>query len=74
MNDIGQFALVTFTSILFLVDPIAVIPAYLAFVRKETPARRAATARAACVAAGLTLIIFAAAGDSILKLFAGSLS
>jgi len=30
MNDIGQFALVTFTSILFLVDPIVVIPAYLA--------------------------------------------
>jgi len=27
MTDIGQFALVTFTSILFLVDPIAVIPA-----------------------------------------------
>ncbi|MGK2963258.1 MAG: MarC family protein [Gemmatimonadaceae bacterium] len=69
MNDIGQFALVTFTSILFLVDPIAVIPAYLAFVRRESPQRRAATARAACVAAGLTLIIFAAAGDSILKLF-----
>lgn len=69
MNDIGQFALVTFTSILFLVDPIAVIPAYLAFVRRESPQRRAATARAACVAAGLTLIIFAAAGDSILRLF-----
>lgn len=69
MNDIAQFAVVTFTSILFLVDPIAVIPAYLAFTRTESGERRKATARAACVAAGLTLIVFAAAGDSILKLF-----
>ena len=69
MTDLGQFAVVTFTSILFLVDPIAVIPAYMAFVRRESPERRRATARAACVAAGLTLVIFASAGDLILKLF-----
>jgi len=31
MGDMTQFAFVTFTSILFLVDPIAVVPAYLAF-------------------------------------------
>ena len=65
----GQFAFVTFTSILFLVDPIAVVPAYLAFVRSESPERRKATARAACVAAGITLLVFASAGDLILKMF-----
>lgn len=65
----GQFAFVTFTSILFLVDPIAVVPAYLAFVRRESPERRKATARAACVAAGVTLLVFASAGDFILKMF-----
>ncbi len=64
-----QFAFVTFTSILFLVDPIAVVPAYLAFVRRESPERRKATARAACVAAGVTLLVFASAGDFILKMF-----
>ncbi len=69
MNDIGQFAFVTFTSILFLVDPIAVVPAYLAFVRSETPERRKATARAACVSAAITLIVFASAGDIILRMF-----
>ena len=69
MSDIVQFAVVTFTSILFLVDPIAVVPAYLAFVRKESPERRKATARAACVAAAITLILFAAAGDGILRIF-----
>ena len=69
MNDIGQFAVVTFTSILFLVDPIAIVPAYLSFVKTETPERRKATARAACVTAAITLIIFATAGDLILKVF-----
>ena len=65
----GQFAFVTFTSILFLVDPIAVVPAYLAFVRTENPERRKATARAACIAAAVTLLVFASAGDFILKMF-----
>lgn len=65
----GQFAFVTFTSILFLVDPIAVVPAYLAFVRTESPERRKATARAACIAAAITLLVFASAGDFILKMF-----
>lgn len=65
----GQFALITFTSILFLVDPIAVVPAYLAFVRSESPERRKATARAACLSAGITLLVFASAGDLILRMF-----
>ena len=69
MSDIGQFAIVAFTSILFLVDPIAIVPAYLSFTRKETPERRKATARAACVAATATLILFGFAGDLILRIF-----
>ncbi len=65
----SQFAFITFTSILFLVDPIAVVPAYLAFVRTESPERRKLTARAACVSAAITLLVFASAGDLILKMF-----
>jgi multiple antibiotic resistance protein len=69
LTGTAQFALVTFTSILFLVDPIAVVPAYLAFVQGEDAERRKATARAACVAAAVTLLIFASIGDGILRLF-----
>lgn len=65
----GQFAFITFTSILFLVDPIAVVPAYLAFVRSENPEQRKATARSACVAAAITLLVFASAGNFILGMF-----
>ena len=69
MNDFAQFALVTFTSILFLVDPIAVVPTFLAITQGETLERRRATARRACIAAGILLIVFAAAGNLIFRAF-----
>jgi multiple antibiotic resistance protein len=69
VNDIAQFALVTFTSILFIVDPIAVIPTYLVVTHRETPAQRAVTARRACVAATLLLLAFAFFGQAIFQLF-----
>src|ERR671916_1766663 len=69
MNELGQFALVTFTSTLFLVDPVAVIPAYLAFTRTDSVAHRRHTATLACIVAGIALLIFAAAGDLILRAF-----
>jgi multiple antibiotic resistance protein len=69
MSDVAQFALVAFTSVLFLVDPIAVIPAYLAFTRNDTAAHRRRTATVACIIAGIALLIFAAGGDVILRAF-----
>jgi multiple antibiotic resistance protein len=69
VNDFAQFALVTFTSILFLVDPIAVVPTFLAITQGETLERRRATARRACIAAGVLLIVFAAGGNLIFRAF-----
>ena len=69
MSSLIQFALVTFTSILFIVDPIAVVPTYLVITRRETPEQRAMTARRACIAAALILIVFALAGSFIFQLF-----
>ena len=69
MDELAQFALVAFTSILFLVDPIAVIPAYLAFTRADSAAHRRRTATVACIAAGIALLVFAAGGDLILRAF-----
>jgi multiple antibiotic resistance protein len=67
--SIAEFALVTFTSVLFIVDPIAVVPSYLVVTRTETAAQRAATARRACIAAALILIAFAIGGTLIFQLF-----
>lgn len=69
MNDLLQFALVTFTSVLFIVDPIAVVPTYLVITQDETPLQRRSTAARACVAAALLLIVFSIAGRLIFRLF-----
>ena len=62
-----QFAVVTFTSVLFIVDPIAVIPTYLVITNHETPEQRKRTARRACIAAALLLIGFGLAGRLIFQ-------
>lgn len=69
MGNLTQFALVTFTSVLFIVDPIAVIPTYLVITQGETPAQRAVTARRACVAATIILAAFALFGTLIFQVF-----
>lgn len=69
MLDFAQFALITLTSVLFIVDPIAVIPTYLVITRRETPEQRAVTARRACIAATLILVSFALGGTLIFKTF-----
>src|SRR5579872_4190416 len=69
MAPLGQFALVTLTSLLFIVDPIAVIPTYLVITSGSPPEERASTARRACIAATLILVVFAVAGTLIFQLF-----
>lgn len=69
MGHLPQFALVTLTSVLFIVDPIAVIPTYLVITQGETAAQRAATCRRACIAGTLILIAFAVGGTLIFGLF-----
>lgn len=69
MTGYLQFVLVTFTSVLFIVDPIAVVPTYLVITQAQTPAQRRITARRACVAATILLVTFAAVGRGIFELF-----
>jgi multiple antibiotic resistance protein len=69
MDDFAQFALVSFTSILFLVDPIAVVPTFLAITQGESQDKRRATALRACLAAAILLVVFAAGGNLIFRAF-----
>lgn len=66
--ELLQFALITFTSVLFIVDPIAVIPTYLVITRDETPVQRRRTALRACIAAAVLLIAFGLAGRFIFQI------
>lgn len=69
MQDVLQFALITLTSVLFIVDPIAAVPSYLVITQNETPAERKRTALRACVAMALLLVVFAAGGRFIFQAF-----
>lgn len=69
MSEYLQFALITFTSVLFIVDPIAVIPTFLVITQNESPRQRDLTALRASMAAALLLIAFAVGGKVIFRLF-----
>ncbi|MGH7669603.1 MAG: MarC family protein [Gemmatimonadaceae bacterium] len=69
MIELLQFGLVTLTSVLFIVDPIAAVPSYLVVTQNETAAERKRTALRACTAMGLMLVVFAAAGRFIFAAF-----
>ncbi len=69
MGDFLQHALIPFTAILFIVDPLAAVPAYLVVTQDESPAQRRRTALRACVSMALLLVVFAAAGEAIFRAF-----
>jgi len=69
MEELGRFALVTFTSVLFIVDPVAAIPTYLVITQQETPAERRRTARRACIAMTVLLVVFGATETMLFRAF-----
>jgi MarC family membrane protein len=58
-----------FTSVLFIVDPFAVIPTFLAMTARDTPAQRRVLARRGAWTCAITLIVFALGGSMIFKIF-----
>jgi multiple antibiotic resistance protein len=69
MDELPRFAFVTLTAMLFIVDPIAVIPTYLVITQDETADERRRTAFRACVAMTLLLLLFAATGTALFRVF-----
>src|ERR1700676_2036588 len=64
-----QFGLLTFTSIFFLVDPLAAIPTFLVITAADDAAERRRTAKTAAVTCCIVLLGFAFAGTLIFRLF-----
>jgi multiple antibiotic resistance protein len=64
-----QSAFITFTSLLFIVDPLAAVPAYLVITQDESSAQRRRTALLACAGMAVILLLFTAAGSFIFRLF-----
>ena len=68
-----KFALVTFSAIFFVIDPLANVPIFLTITATDTPDQRRKTAVRAALAAWITLSTFAIAGGLIFKAFGISL-
>jgi multiple antibiotic resistance protein len=69
MRDLFTLSLVAFSAVFFVVDPLAVLPVFLAITASETPAQKRATALRAAITCGITLTVFAAAGSLIFRFF-----
>lgn len=67
-DDLG-FALLAFTSMLAIVNPLGAVPIYVTLTGDFTPERRLATLRDAIAAAIAALAVFAVAGPLILRVF-----
>lgn len=63
-----QFGLLAFSSLIAMLDPIATAPLFVDLT-KNAPDKRKQTAFRACMAAGITLLLFALAGGAIFSFF-----
>src|SRR2546423_8083462 len=62
------YILLASSSLFVIVDPLAVVPAFLAMTPTDTPEQRTRMAGLACCVMAGVLIVFAAAGQLIFKL------
>jgi len=64
---LSEYMLLAASSLFFIVDPFATVPAFLAMTPTDTPEQRIRMARLACCVMAGVLIVFAAAGKIIFK-------
>lgn len=67
--DLGAFALLCFTSLLAIINPLSAAPMYLALTEGYTPERRSSTLRSAVLTAFAVLSVFALLGGYIFQVF-----
>jgi MarC family membrane protein len=63
-----EYAATVFVTLLVIVDPVAVLPMYLALTQSQSKQRRRATAIRAMTVATVIMLVLAFAGDMLLKL------
>ncbi len=68
-EDLSAFALLCFSSLLAIMNPLSAAPMYLALTDGYTPANRRRTLRNAMLTAFAVLLVFALLGGTIFQLF-----
>lgn len=69
MIDDTTRALATLSAVFFVVDPLAVVPLFLAMTPADDHAKRARMAARACLVATVVLVAFALGGQALFHLF-----
>jgi len=65
--SLSEFSLLAFSSLFVIVDPIAVVPAFLAMTSQDTPGDRTRMARLACTVTAGLLLVFAFLGTWVFR-------
>lgn len=65
---LSEFLLLALSSLFVIVDPVGLVPTFLAMTGEQDPAARVRTARTACLVAAGVLTAFAAGGPWLLRL------
>lgn len=68
-EDLSAFALLCFTSLLAIINPLSAAPMYLALTDGYTPENRRRTLRSGVLTAFAVLVVFALLGGAIFQLF-----
>ena len=60
-----EYTLLAFSSLFVIIDPLALVPVYLAMTPQDKPAQRNRTAKLACAIAAAVLVLFGLVGKWI---------
>jgi multiple antibiotic resistance protein len=74
MRDLLQFSLLSLSAVFVIVDPVGVVPLFLALTPTDTTERRRRMALRACVIAWCVLVAFAWLGAQLLHMFGVTLA
>lgn len=69
MQELIEFAILSFWSLFVIVDPITTIPTFLAMTETNSPAQRVRMARLASAVTFVVLVLFSVGGRSLLGAF-----
>jgi multiple antibiotic resistance protein len=69
LKEVISYAVVAFSAIFFVVDPIAVVPVFITITEGDSEQKREQMARRACVITAAILLTFMVGGGLIFKLF-----
>lgn len=67
--SLSEYIVLAGSSLFVIVDPLAIVPAFLTMTPDDTPEQRLRTARVACFTLTAVLLAFAAAGTAIFTIF-----